>query len=170
MTDSGEKHIHPDFSRRHFFAACFMNCMLLSSTIPLFRWASSLSLLLECASSNFSIKRCRLIFFSRLSAYFFTTCGRRVFSRLDAARRSRGGPDPTREAVWKSMTNSLWSPIPYPAGIIHALATVMSGVAQIPSIGSLPRKCVGPILFPVYLPTTSIIPSPSGSVRSFPRA
>ena len=68
------------------------------------------------------------------------------------------------------MTNNRWSPIQYPAGIIAALLTVTSEVAQIPSMGFDPRKKVEPIGVPVNSPTTSFIASPSMSVRAFPSA
>ncbi len=55
---------------------------------------------------------------------------------------------------------------PYPAGIIQAFAMVMSVVAHIPSIGSCPRKWVGPIFLPVNSPTTSFISRPPSSVWS----
>jgi hypothetical protein len=47
----------------------------------------------------------------------------------------------------KSMINIRWSPIPYPAGMMEALHTVISDVAQIPSIGFEPRKYVVPTGF-----------------------
>ncbi len=170
MTNSGEKQIRPDFSLLHFFAACFMNCILFLFTFLIFDCTASLFLPSEWASPSFLISQCCRRFSSRFSVYFLTTCGRRVLSHLDAACRSLGGPGPTNEAVCRSTIKSLWSPIPYPAGIMHALATVTSGVVHIPSIGSWPRKYVGPIFFPVYLPTASIIPKPSGLVSILPIA
>ncbi len=60
--------------------------------------------------------------------------------------------------------------MPYPAGIIAALLTVMSDVAHTPSIGFDPPKNVVPIFFPVNFPTTSFMASPSMFVRDFPVA
>jgi hypothetical protein len=58
--------------------------------------------------------------------------------------------------------------MPYPAGIIAALHTVMLDVAYTPLIGFDPPKNVVPIFFPVNSPTTSFIASPSMFVRDFP--
>jgi hypothetical protein len=63
------------------------------------------------------------------------------------------------------MTNIRWSPTPNPAGITQAWVTIRLLVAQIPSIGLLPQKKVGPIFLPVYSPTTSCMFSPLRFVR-----
>ncbi len=140
MTDSGEKQICPDLSFLLFFAACFIYCRLSLSILVIFVWTSSLLFPPMCASPSFLISLCLFKLRPRLLMYLLTTCGSCVLSHHEVARCSLGGPIPTSNEVWISTIKSLWSPMPYPAGMIHALAIVMSGVVHIPSIGSWPQK------------------------------
>jgi hypothetical protein len=139
MTDSGEKQIRPDLSFLLFFAACFIYCRL-SLSILVFVWTSSLLFPPVCTSRSFLISLCLFKLHLRLLMYLYTTCGSCVLSHHEAARRSLGGPIPTSDDVWISTLKSLWSPMPYPAGMIHALAIVTSGEVYIPSIRSWPQK------------------------------
>ncbi len=106
-----------------------------------------LDLLLQYALPTLSISRCWIIFSSRSFAYSDAARGILVFRRRDASRTIFGGVLPTMSPDAKSMINIRWLPIPYPAGIMEALHTVIFDVAQIPSIGFEPRKYVVPTEF-----------------------
>ncbi len=66
-------------------------------------WISFALMIWVWASPSFPIRRCLRIFSSRLLLYFVTTCGRRVFSRLDAALCTLGAPVPISKEVWMSI-------------------------------------------------------------------
>lgn len=78
-----------------------------------------------------------------------------VFKRLAVGRFIGWGLSPTSDEVEKSMRNGRWSPTPYPIGIAQAFKTSTSGVAQIASMGRVPRKCVAVSCVPVKRETAS---------------
>ena len=93
----------------------------------------------DAAAISFGTILCRVISSSSTLRYLASTPGIMVFSLRDRERTIFGGAKPISDAVQKSTTNIMWSPTPNPAGITHAPTTWMSRVAQILSIGFLPR-------------------------------
>jgi hypothetical protein len=142
--------MHPDVSFLHFFSACFMYASPSLSNLLSCSDIASLVSLEEAALTIHSSRQCQTIFLLGASLYRWAHPTILMFNQQRAGRIILCmQPVPTSNGVAKSATKRQWSPTPYPTGIMHALATVTSLVAQMASIGMLPWKYVAPRVFAI---------------------